>query len=92
MDYKRVSRYQSTSGNVSYNGPYGCPRAKTAENCMNEGISKANREQGKPLAMVYAPYQYFENIYTIENGFYAGTIFADLDLPCTACTSCRIRK
>ena len=92
MDYKRVSRYQNTSGAVGYNGPYGCPRVKTPENCMNEEISKTEKEHKKSLAMVYAPYQYFENLYTLENGFYAGTIFADLDLPCAACTACRMRK
>lgn len=33
------------------------------------------------LAMAYVPYQNWENIYDVENGFSAGTIFADLDKP-----------
>ena len=47
MDYKRVSRYQNTSGAVGYNGPYGCPRVKTPENCTNEEISKTEKETNK---------------------------------------------
>ena len=46
----------------------------------------------KQLAMMYAPYQYFADLYPIEKGFLAGTIFMQLDLPCTACQSCRMHR
>lgn len=36
---------------------------------------------GYPLASVYAPMQSFDNLYELDNGFYAGTIFKELDLP-----------
>ena len=48
--------------------------------------------EGVQLAMVYAPYQNFEDLYAVDKGFYTGTIFAQLDLPCTACTCCRMNK
>ena len=34
-----------------------------------------------PLAMVYAPYQLFRDIYTEEVALNRGTMFAELDLP-----------
>lgn len=36
---------------------------------------------GYPLAMVYSPVQKFENLYDLDKGFVAGTIFSELDLP-----------
>lgn len=33
------------------------------------------------LAMVYSPYQHFQNLYCEEEGFVAGTIFKELDKP-----------
>lgn len=34
-----------------------------------------------PLAMAYVPMQKFVNLYDAADGFQAGTIFKDLDLP-----------
>ena len=36
---------------------------------------------GYPLAMVYAPIQAFEGIYSLDEGLKKGTIFEALDLP-----------
>ena len=33
------------------------------------------------LAMMYVPYQRFENLYDEEKALAAGTLFAELDLP-----------
>ena len=98
MDYKRVSRCANMSGSMGYNGPYGSPRQTAAATqmqnvgCGQVGVTGVNKVQEKSLAMVYAPYQYFEDLYSPENGFYAGTIFVKLDMPCTACTACRVRR
>ncbi len=37
--------------------------------------------KGYPLAMVYTPIQEFDNLYELDKGFNAGTIFSELDLP-----------
>lgn len=34
-----------------------------------------------PLAMAYVPWQKWTNVYEPDEGFYAGTIFAELDKP-----------
>lgn len=36
---------------------------------------------GASLAMVYSPYQEWNNLYDLESGFCAGTVFKDLDKP-----------
>ncbi len=33
------------------------------------------------LAMVYSPKQAWQNLYSVEDGLYAGTIFKELDKP-----------
>ena len=37
--------------------------------------------KGHPLASVYSPIQEFDNLYELDKGFSAGTIFSELDLP-----------
>lgn len=37
--------------------------------------------KGYPLAMVYSPMQEFTDLYELDKGFNAGTIFSELDLP-----------
>ncbi len=37
--------------------------------------------ENHPLAMAYAPYQYFREIYEPEKALSRGTLFAELDLP-----------
>lgn len=46
---------------------------------MNE---PASREQF-PVGMAYVPWQELNELYDLERGFRAGTIFPDLDLPFT---------
>ena len=92
MDYKRASKsaYMGAGG-VSGRGcqvPYaGSLSARTVL-----GNTFVTSKPEKQLAMMYAPYQKFEDLYPIEKGFLAGTIFVQLDLPCTACTSCCVRR
>ena len=38
-----------------------------------------------PLAMVYAPYQSFRNIYKCGEALERGTLFSELDLPLEGC-------
>lgn len=55
----------------------GCSRDEIDEGCMpsnNDPIS------GMRLAMAYVPWQDFRNIYSEEEGWCRGTIFAQLDL------------
>ncbi len=46
-----------------------------------------------PIAMAYVPWQRFGELFPLERGFQAGTIFQELDLPFTcaspACKSCQ---
>ena len=67
-----LCRMLGEDGGVSpvCNVPLGCDGTKDGW-----GLS------GVPLAMVYAPIQAFENIYTEGEALMAGTIFKDLDLP-----------
>lgn len=91
MDYKRINRNACMNGCAvrerECRMPYaGSVSARTVMNGMSGTVKPE-----KPLAMMYSPYQYFEEIYPAEKGFSAGTIFIQLDLPCTACTSCRMQ-
>ena len=47
-------------------------------NCMN-GYAQTMEQ---PLAMVYMPMQVWRNVYAPWDALKAGTIFAELDLPC----------
>lgn len=88
MDYKRVNKAPYGAKGASCQMRYsGVASAKTV---MNYAAKTPMPE--KQLAMVYAPYQNFEDLYAVDKGFYTGTIFAQLDLPCTACTCCRMNK
>jgi len=88
MDYKKVNRGAYAPKGMPYQNRYnGSVSAQTVLNYANT----ASKPE-KPLAMMYAPYQYFEELYCAEKGFLAGTIFMQLDLPCTACTSCCVRR
>ena len=46
-----------------------------------EGGNRNWGMKGYPLASVYAPIQEFDNLYELDKGFVAGTIFSELDLP-----------
>ena len=41
--------------------------------------------EGCPLAMVYAPYQTFRNVYKCHEALSKGTLFSDLYLPFEGC-------
>ena len=38
-------------------------------------------ERNYAVAMAYVPWQQWQNVYTMEQGFARGTIFPDIDLP-----------
>lgn len=56
-----------------------CDSYKT--NCKCKGHSTVTPLSGVPLAMVYSPYQSFDELYEMEEGFKRGTIFKLLDFP-----------
>ena len=52
------------------------------QNMQKEGYDTANTtEMNYKLAMVYSPYQEWQNIYCGEKALENGTIFAELDKP-----------
>lgn len=59
-----------------------CPCAEgqtvTAPSCA---IAQDDVCDGVPLAMAYVRMQEFDNLYTPEEGFSAGTVFCELDKP-----------
>lgn len=52
------------------------PDMNTRPNHMKNDCAK-----GCPLAMAYVPWQGFDETYSLEEGFRAGTVFPCLDLP-----------
>lgn len=48
------------------------------EKCPDNTCGKLS---GCSLAMVYSPYQPFQNLYEVTDGFCRGTIFRELDKP-----------
>ncbi|MBQ8174880.1 MAG: spore coat associated protein CotJA [Clostridia bacterium] len=57
-------------------------RSAMRERAIAEAKSEAaSTDCGMTLAMAYVRSQPFENIYSAEDGFGRGTIFADLDKP-----------
>lgn len=48
---------------------------------MKPQHSKNDCVKGCPLAMAYVPWQGWEETYSLEEGFKAGTVFPCLDLP-----------
>ena len=56
-----------------------CKNCRTRNDVQNNEMSLF--PQNISLAMAYVPYQNWQNIYDIDDGFKAGTIFADLDKP-----------
>ncbi len=56
----------------------------TNTSCTGAGTPCTGREgdlEGYPLAMVYAPKQYFRKLYTPEEAMAHGTLFEELYLP-----------
>ena len=52
-----------------------------SNNCRCTNNEDVCGEFNYSLAMVYSPYQQFQNLYCEEEGFVAGTIFKELDKP-----------
>lgn len=48
-------------------------------NCSSE--SKMSDKINMPIAMAYVPWQEFQNIDNLRNGYHNGTIFKDLNKP-----------
>ena len=64
----------------------GCNDVSVTREAGNNGCDCNNDENyhsefNYSLAMVYSPYQQFQNLYCEEEGFVAGTIFKELDKP-----------
>jgi hypothetical protein len=50
--------------------------------CMRKQPSNVSEvRETFPVAMAYVPWQQWQELYSIEQGFARGTIFPDLDLP-----------
>ena len=63
-------------------------RPAPAAGCEKAPTSDASRGCNYPsLAMVYADYQEFGELFDPEKALITGTLFADLDKPCYACLS-----
>ena len=86
MQRDRNYRYAPTfSGGVGFGGSLSQSRENNTPDCRGnypESASGCNPGKEKMvLAMAYVLNQPFENLYTPEDGFRAGTIFKDLNLP-----------
>ncbi len=69
---------------------HGQSRAATVGARMGEGRRNCRGEwidDGVSLAMVYSPYQRWQNVYDCDKGLSRGTIFRDLDKPFEASQS-----
>ena len=53
----------------------------TGDNSQNGRCPHPHFPENIHLAMVYSPYQEFENLYDPEDGLEAGTVFIKLDKP-----------
>ena len=49
--------------------------------CYMRECNASNRCDAYPIGMAYVPWQNFKDIYDIDRGLSAGTIFAELDKP-----------
>ena len=64
-----------------------CTEARTTCDApCNKGADDHGLLTGQSLAMVYSPYQHFQEVYDPREGLCNGTIFSDLDKPfCPKC-------
>ena len=72
-----LSRRNACSTFNSSEGKDDCLEHNENSNCGTYQVSEFNYS----LAMVYSPEQIWQNLYTEEEGFVAGTIFKELDKP-----------
>lgn len=80
---------RNSCGNMNPTRNNGCNRNQMRNNCKSTNQSRNNRSDGcnkkmEPVdemmpAMSYVPWQQWEDIYCMEEGFERGTIFAQLD-------------
>ena len=60
----------------------GCAQGDDGENSTNVTPRRSwGLVGGYPLAMVYSPYQNWQNLYTPDVALEKGTLFGELDLP-----------
>ena len=88
IDERLLSRI-SNPGRCCQNGctqtpptPTSCGCNESRENQIEENECSFNYDNSDfdySLAMLYSPYQEWQNIYCLEKGFAAGTIFKELD-------------
>ena len=89
MNYKNDPLFRFLQAN-GFETPNGVPiaRGESGSNgfcCMEEGgrapDCQGGMTQGKSLAMVYSPYQHFEELYETGEALCRGTLFRALDKP-----------
>ncbi len=73
MDMKNIS-------NCGCNG-CSCGRCGSGTSPRSNQYRPDTGLSGFPLAMVYSPYQQFDNLYEPEEAICKGTLFAELDKP-----------
>ncbi len=67
--------------NISSCGCNGCNRCGSGNTPRNSQYRPDTTLSGFPLAMVYSPYQQFDNLYEPDEAICKGTLFAELDKP-----------
>ncbi len=81
---RRMAHEQSRNATAVARPSCACPVEPRAgkRDCRGEYV-----QGGPSLAMVYSPYQHWQNVYDHDKGFSRGTIFRDLDMPFEASQS-----
>ncbi len=86
---RRMNEMNTPVASPCAHGVYGMNnmRNSTATPCNPEGNRRGNGWglYEYPLAMVYAPYQTFRNIYKNHEALMKGTLFSELYLPFEGC-------
>ncbi len=59
----------------------GCSRCGSGNSVQRNQYRPDTTLAGFPLAMVYSPYQQFDNLFDPEEALCKGTLFSDLDKP-----------
>lgn len=80
MDYRRNNMRCLYRGQCNRTQPDFFSTNQNQENVdttQEEGVKSV----GKSLAMIYSPYQIFQDLYEPEEGLRRGTIFQELDKP-----------
>ena len=73
----------------------GCPTCESTRTKNQGGDCEGYHPphlNGNPLAMVYSPYQEWENLYEVESALQRGTIFKCLDFPFYKVRCCDVTR